>query len=302
MKLETTCKKIKNLEIQGATKIAVEALKALSSVIKSSKAKDVDRLFKEIDEAKKKLFATRPTEPLMRNFLNFMIYNLESQKYGELKEIKKNTKSLASDVLKMKQDAKKQIQDIGKELVKSHKIIYTHCHSSTVTGIINNSAKRKKLEVYNTETRPLFQGRITAKELSKKVPVTHFIDSAARLALKKADIMLIGADAITPTGIYNKIGSNMFAEIANKYDVPVYVCSVSWKFDPETLFGHEEIIEMRNPKEVWKRPPKNVKIINPAFEKVDLSLVTGIISELGITSPTSFCGEMKKSYPWMFKR
>lgn len=283
--------------------MAVEAVKALASEIISSKAKNVDNLFKEIYSAKEKLFATRPTEPMMRNFLNFVIFNLENGKYGEIKAIKDAAKTISDEVFKMKEDAKNQIKKIGAKIINDHKIIYTHCHSSTVTGIIKEAAKNKKIEVYNTETRPLFQGRITAKELAKaNIPVTHFIDSAAKFALKKADIMLIGADAITPTGVYNKIGSNLFAEIAAKYDVPVYICAVSWKFDPETLFGHEEIIEIRDSKEVWDKPPKGVKIMNNAFEKVDLDLITGIISEFGVYPPNSFCGEIKKSYPWMFVR
>lgn len=302
MGLKETCYKIKNLEIQGATNVAVEAVKALALVIKSSKSKDIDKLFKEIYQARDKLFSTRPTEPMMRNFLNFVIFNLESDKFGEVSALKEAASTISGEVLKMKEDAKKQIRQIGSELIRKNNVVYTHCHSSTVTGILKEVPKSKKIQAYNTETRPLFQGRITAKELAKaNIPVTHFVDSAARLAIKKADIMMIGADAITPTGIYNKIGSNLFAEIANKYDVPVYVCSVSWKFDPKTIFGHQEAIEMRDSKEVWEKPPKGVKIMNYAFEKVDLDLVTGIVSELGIYGPNSFCGEIKKSYPWMFR-
>ena len=55
---------------------------------------------------------------------------------------------------------------------------------------------RKKFEVYNTETRPLFQGRKTAQELRKaKIKVTTFVDAAARVALtreqetKKVDLV-----------------------------------------------------------------------------------------------------------------
>jgi len=46
--------------------------------------------------------------------------------------------------------------------------------------------QRKKFEVYNTETRPLFQGRKTAKELKGAgIKVTMFIDSAMDIALSK---------------------------------------------------------------------------------------------------------------------
>ena len=181
--------------------------------------------------------------------------------------------------------------------------MYTHCHSSTVVNIIKQAKDNGvNFEVHNTETRPLYQGRKTAKELSDYgIPVRHYVDSAARLALKKADIMLIGADAITAEGkIINKIGSELISEAANKLNVPVYVCTHSWKFDPKTIFGFEEIIEKRLAKEVWPNKPKNVSIDNFAFEQVNPALVTGIISEIGIYNPQNFRQGIKNHYSWMF--
>jgi ribose 1,5-bisphosphate isomerase len=162
---------------------------------------------------------------------------------------------------------------------------------------------KRNFEVHNTETRPLYQGRKTAKECSKMgIPVKIYVDSAARYALKKVDLMLIGADAITSEGkIINKIGSEMFAEIANKFDIPVYVCTDSWKFDAATVYGYEEEIETRRTSEVWRRQPKGIKIDNHAFEKVDTDLVTGIISELGIYKPEIFVEEIRRNYGWMLR-
>lgn len=298
MDLKTTYRKIKSLEIQGATNVAMAAVNALKDSALKSKAKTPEKLFAELDKAKKLLFSARATEPMLRNFLSYFISSLKS---GNVSGLKADAKKIASLSLKMKEDAKSKLIKIGAEMIKDDSIIFTHCHSSTVTGIIKQAAKTKKLRVYNTETRPRFQGRITAKELSRAgIPVTHFVDSAAKFALKKADVMLIGADAITPTSIFNKIGSELFTDLADKYDIPVYVCSVAWKFDPETIFGHEEVIEMRNPEEVWEKAPKGVKIMNYAFEKVDTELVTGIISELGIYKPDTFVELVKKAYPWMF--
>ena len=53
-------------------------------------------------------------------------------------------------------------------------------------------------------------------------------------------------------------------------------------------------------KEVWEKQARNIKIHNPAFEKINPSLVTGIISELGIFPHQLFIEEVKTSYPWMF--
>ena len=156
--------------------------------------------------------------------------------------------------------------------------------------------------MHNTETRPLFQGRKTAIELaSYKIPVKHYVDSAARMALKKADIMMIGADAITTEGkVINKIGSELIAEAANKIGVPVYICTHSWKFDPETIFGFDEEIEKRAWDEIWPNKPRKVNIDNFAFEKINPALITGIISELGVYRPQNFISEIKNNYKWMF--
>ena len=270
--VEKTVRDIKSMKIQGAENIARAA------IIAWQKAKD--KKF-----AAEKLAKARPTEPMLRNVLKYL------EKFGNAEELLK----------KLDKDRKK-IEEIGSKKIQNNFIVYTHCHSSTVTSILKRAKREgKKFEVYVTETRPFFQGRITAKELAKeKIPVTLFVDSAVRLALKKANVMLIGCDAITAEGIIiNKIGSELFAEVANKYDVPVYVATHSLKFDPLTFFGFEVEIEKRASKEVWKNPPKGVKISNYVFEKINPKLITGIISELGILKPETFIQEVKKVYKWL---
>ncbi|MDP2909095.1 MAG: hypothetical protein Q8N77_04795 [Nanoarchaeota archaeon] len=267
------CRDIKSLKIQGATNVARAGIQALK--------------LKHDPASVKKIISLRPTEPALRNAIKF-----------SLKDMKNNP----DKVLRHFDEAQKKIAEIGARKIPEDSIVFTHCHASTVTGILKEAFKTKKFEVYCTETRPMYQGRRTAIELAAaKIPVTMFVDSAARYALKKADIMLIGADAILSSGkIANKIGSELFAEVARKYDVPVLVCTDAWKFDPMTVWGYEEEMEKRETKEVWSNPPKGVKISNIAFELVSPGLVTSIISELGVYSVENFIIEVKKSYPWMF--
>jgi translation initiation factor 2B subunit (eIF-2B alpha/beta/delta family) len=163
--------------------------------------------------------------------------------------------------------------------------VFTHCHSTNViNALVYAHKKAKKFEVYNTETRPLFQGRKTAKELAKAgIKITDFVDSAVDLALegrqgfKKISIILIGCDAILKTGIINKVGSAAIAELANLHKIPLYIVADSWKFSPKKLS-----LEQRDFHEVWQRAPKHIKVRNPAFELVDKKYIKGIISELGI--------------------
>jgi ribose 1,5-bisphosphate isomerase len=168
-------------------------------------------------------------------------------------------------------------------------------------GILKEVHKTQKFIVHNTETRPFFQGRLTAKELSKVgIKVVHYVDSAARLAIKNSDIMLIGSDAITSDGyVINKVGTEMMADIAQNYSIPVYVCTSAWKFDGKTIFGFQEEIEKRFTNEVWAKPPKNVEISNYVFEKIHPNKITGIISELGIFTVDTFISRVIQIYPWI---
>ncbi|PIN79301.1 hypothetical protein COY26_04020 [Candidatus Woesearchaeota archaeon CG_4_10_14_0_2_um_filter_33_10] len=302
MSFKETVNRIKNLKVQGAENVAIEAVKSLKEVIKESKSKNISGILADLYHAKNILFLTRPTEPCMRNALNYVMHELD---YDNPIELTKALCLKVDEVLERFDKNQRIIAQVGSRKIKNGSVVFTHCHSSTILKILKEAKKQgKRFEVHNTETRPLYQGRVTAKEVAKLgIPVTHFVDAAARFALKKADLMLIGADAITTEGkIINKIGSELYAEIANKYDIPVYACTDSWKFDTETIFGYEEEIEERKGKEIWKNPPKGVTVDNFAFEKVSPDLITGIISELGIYKPHIFIQEIRNNNKWMFKK
>jgi ribose 1,5-bisphosphate isomerase len=258
--LQQTVSDIKSLKIQGSQTIAEAALKAWAA------AKDKKKASKLLKDA-------RPTEPMLFKALRAVETGADSLKLIE----------------KFKKDRQK-IANFGASLIKNNSIVFTHCHSSTVIDILKAAkAQGKKFVVHNTETRPMFQGRITAIELAKaKIPVKHFIDSAAMLAMKDADIMLIGADWISQKGVANKIGTEMFAEIATKYfKIPVYCCSHSWKYSDKSI-----VIEQRPASEVWTEAPKNIQIYNPAFEIAESKHIKGIISEFGMLNYKDFLKRM----------
>jgi translation initiation factor 2B subunit (eIF-2B alpha/beta/delta family) len=158
--------------------------------------------------------------------------------------------------------------------------------------------KGKKFQVYNTETRPLFQGRRTAKELGKAgIKVTMFVDSASAIAIEKENSrdrvyskkIFLGADALLPNGIINKVGSGLISEIASRNKVPVYIIADSWKYS-----NKKTPIENRGLNEVWNNAPKSVKIKNPAFEFVPKKYITGIVSEIGILDYEKFVKKRKR--------
>lgn len=300
MSLDKAVRDIKSLKIQGAEGVAKHAVSALYHVLHHSKARNAAELVHELRMAKSKLIHARATEPCLRNALNYVVSGIN---ITDLVKTVHEMDLRIKHVQNYFEDAERKIAEYGEKKIHDRNVVFTHCHSSTVMMIFAKARFRhKKFEVHNCETRPLFQGRKTAKELSALgVKVHHYIDSAARFALKKCDLFLFGADAIQSDGrIINKIGTELMLEIADKYQIPSFCCSVSWKFDPATVLGMDEPIENRKKEEVWKNSPKKVIVMNPAFEIVDPDLVTGIISELGVYKPEVFVDEVRRTSPWMF--
>jgi len=249
---------IKSIKIQGARNIAKAAFFAYKLI--------------PTKKSKQKLISLRPTEPMLVNILN-RADELSHQEI--LNHLDKSQQIINKEVLK---------------LIKSNPLVFTHCHSTAVVqALINAKNKGKKFEVYNTETRPLYQGRKTARELKKAgIKVTNFIDAAAGTALEKTDIVFFGADAILKKGVINKIGSGMFSKIAKSNRTPIYILANSWKYFPKNIK-----IEQRDFDEVWKKAPKNIKVKNSSFELIKRKHITGIISEFGNLSYGQFLKKVK---------
>ena len=294
MDLDKACKDIRSMKIQGAINVAKKGAQALFDHSEEMKFIEVNKKINLLRKAAEKLIDTRPTEPALRNALAYYFSNINKTSN---KTLHNHLHLKYNDIMNHFKEAESRIVKFGAKKIKDGMIVYTHCHSSTVCNILIRAKEEgRNFEVYNTETRPLYQGRMTAKELAKAgIKVTHFVDSAARHAIKKADIVLLGADAITTTKVYNKIGSEIFSMVAHELDVPVFCCADSWKFDPDSIEGFDEEIEKRMGEEVWPNAPKNVEIYNYAFDKISPEYITGIISDLGVYNHSIFVEEAHKT-------
>jgi len=300
--------RIRSLEIQGATNIALSAIDFLSNYAKRLKCENMEIGLENLYKARDILIETRPTEPAMKNGLKFIISKLEEEKdHCDANYISDYIEKYKTQYYDMLQYSKKKIAEIGARRIPSSNnkyVVMTHCHSSLVTAILLEAKNQgKNFKVINTETQPRLQGRKTAKKLlDAGIEITHIVDSAMRWAVRhfQVDLIIIGADSITSEGtIINKIGSRLLALVAHEEHVPFYVASPLLKYNPETNLGILEIIEMRDPKEIWKNPPKGIKILNPAFETVSRRYIDGLITEAGIFASSHVPNYFAKLYPEM---
>lgn len=302
--------RIKSLEIQGATNVAISAINFMCEYAnRISENLTIDKIFEALYKAREILFDTRDTEPAMRNGLNYIMNQLEKQK-KELtkKRIFELITHCRDEYKNMVKNSKEKIAEIGARRFPdpgSNKqfVVMTHCHSSVVNGIFLEARKQGKnnFKVIATETQPVLQGRKTVKKLLKNdIEVIYIVDSAMRWAVNNLDVdlIIIGADSLTSEGtIINKIGSRLLALVAHEEHVPFYVASPLLKYNPQTSFGILEKIEMRDPKEIWEEAPPNLQILNPAFETVSRRYIDGLISEAGIFAPSHVHTYFTKLYP-----
>jgi ribose 1,5-bisphosphate isomerase len=302
--IQVTAERIRRLQIQGARNVAIAAIKALENLASQTEARTKKEFVNELSRAKETLFLSRETEPLMRNAIRLILNHVGKTKESKVKNLAKTVSTVSQQFLAELEKSKEKIAEIGVKRIKNGSVILTHCHSSTVTFLLK-MAKQKGIDfqVICTETRPVFQGRVTAREmLGAGIRTTFIVDSAARFFINKVDLAIVGADAITSEGnVINKVGTSTIALVAHEARTPFYVVSELLKFDPTTMHGDYEKIEERSPSEVWKDAPTGLVIRNPAFDVTRRDFIHGIICEEGIISPHSIAEVVQRKYPCVFE-
>ncbi len=233
--LQATVERIRKLEVQGARNVALAAVKALQTLAEKTSAKTRKDLIAELCNARNLLFNARETEPLMRNGVRWIITQVEDSDERNPAELASLVSVSSEKFQRSLAGSRERIAEIGAKRIRDGSVVLTHCHSSTVSHMLwKAKSEGRDFEVICTETRPAFQGRITATEmLQLGVKTTFIVDSAARSFMHDVDLVVVGADAITSEGnVVNKIGSSTIAVLAHEARKPFYVVSELLKFDP----------------------------------------------------------------------
>ena len=298
---------IRTITIQGATNIAKEWMKILGQEILSQKFSSRKEFNAFLMEAIRLLQTARETEPMLFNGL--LVCKNAYKNYFKTKKI-----TTSSDMEELQKElaevCNSYVDEIEKEetirpaiwaaLIKSGDNIATHCHSGSVVKVLTTAWQDgKKIHVYNSETRPLFQWRKTSIDLAKAgVPDTMIPDSLAPFFIDNLyeskvniDAVFLWSDAIKLDGsVYNKVGSFGIALSARHSKIPVYIVWSIMKIDTK----NSVTIEKREPEEVWEDAPAWVQILNYAFDMIPAKFITGIITEHGIIRPKDIKKRAKK--------
>ncbi|MBP6012735.1 MAG: S-methyl-5-thioribose-1-phosphate isomerase [Alphaproteobacteria bacterium] len=193
--------------------------------------------------------------------------------------------------------------------------VLTHCNAGWLACVDWGTAlapiymahdKSIPIHVWVDETRPRNQGgSLTAYELGAH-GVKHSIlaDNAGGHYMQhgEVDLCIVGTDRTTASGdVANKIGTYLKALAAHDNGVPFYVALPSSTIDWTISDGVKEIeIEERSGREITHVQGRSVagEVLtveltapgslarNPAFDVTPARLVTGLITERGVTKAT----------------
>jgi ribose 1,5-bisphosphate isomerase len=285
---------IRSMRIRGAGLIARSAVEALQIVAQDSKANNIESFVNELTDAARILLQTRPTAVSLPNGIRYVMHrvNAARNRAGSIEEIRTIATKAAEEFIENAKTAVQRIGEIGARRIRDGDVLLTHCNSGAAIEIMKTAWKEgRKFKVLVTETRPRFQGHITARELAKAgIPVTLILDDAVRYFMQLVDKVIVGADAITANGaLVNKIGTSMVALAAHEARVRVFVAAESYKFSPETMIGELVTIEERDPSEIisdeQRRRIGSIKVLNPSFDVTPAEYIDLIITERGIIPP-----------------
>lgn len=327
--IDKVVRDIKSIKIQGATNITKASIGALLDYSENFVGTNPDVFIKEAEKIAEQLAWVRPDEPLNQNLLNLIAVKLKRDKNKNIKKVIADFQASCREELNLILKNEKATTANGVNLIKkihSKKkkpvLIFTHCNSSSVFKIIFDAHKAGiPVKVYDSETRPRFQGRIMAKHLVKSgIDVTMMTDSAAPFVISKndpdginIDLVIIGADVVGLDGsVLNKIGSYSLALAAKNAGVPFYAATSLLKVRKDIDSYREIEIEKRDPTELWpsfakamdgkRHSLKGIKAVNYAFDTVPPEYITGLITEFGILKPKEVKKTAMKKYKEIFKK
>lgn len=180
--------------------------------------------------------------------------------------------------------------------------ILTHCNAGWLACVDYGTALAPvylahdngiSVHVWVDETRPRNQGsRLTAWELSNHgVPCTLITDNAGGHLMQNGmvDAVIVGCDRATANGdVANKIGTYLKALAAHDNGIPFYSAFPVSSFDLTIERPEQIMVEERDEDEVRMIEgiyicQKDIPVSNYAFDITPARLITGIITDRGIS-------------------
>lgn len=286
---------IKEDRRSGAMELARKAAQGFHRWVEEWSGDALEQLQEEAHHWGRELIAAQPAMVPLRQLANRILKGLEGA--GDIPCGRELASRAARDFELEMERASRQVAERVAGLLWDGQVLLTHSYSSTLLASLRQAAQMgRKLRVICTESRPLCEGQRLAERLADTgLPVTLIADGAAFQLLPRADLILVGGDALTPAGLTNKIGTYGLALAARSLGLPFYALCGREKLWPLPLPASPEE-QLREAEELWPHAPSTVQVLNFYFDQTPLELLTAVVTQDGPLSPEGIrqaLGEME---------
>jgi translation initiation factor 2B subunit (eIF-2B alpha/beta/delta family) len=224
------------------------------------------------------LATIRPSMTPIENLLTLWRSTVFQLPETELSAMRGQAAKAAHDLIEASRQAVHQCATLAAEHIGPNKTLFTHSLSSTVMNAFEQLSTQG-VQAIITESRPLNEGYLLAKQLSKwRIPTTLITDAQMGLFISKADAVLVGADTLLTDGsLINKAGTYPLALLAHEHGVPFYVCCERFKQRTEAMGTPE--LEAMDINELQAPQLPEVTIQNTYFDITPTRMISAWFDE-----------------------
>jgi translation initiation factor eIF-2B subunit delta len=266
----------------GASQLARKALGVLKFFVQTNKSQTTTDFKKDFTELGRTLFRARPNMAQVQNLVAQTVHEVNTQKEHDLDAVRKVTESKINELRKQSEDAVKKSAEHAATVIADSGALATCSYSSTIVETLKVAKRQgKSFKVFVAESKSsdgrFCYGQTLAEALeSVNVHAQVFADNQIGMYVKRADVVLVGADSLLRDGsIVNGTPTYELAAKAKEYETPFYAVCETTKAN--ALSGLGENVEVKE-----------------GFDRVPPQLTTGVITEKGIIGTNEIVWLMKQ--------
>lgn len=274
IRLQTIVDDVRNDEGSGAAEIFHRVLGSVLEVLQTHR----DTSTSDFEEFSIQLHLAKRSMAPIFNLANTILLCLDNEEW-----LGKLTERLESIRMEVETSPSKMAENVRKKLFGSR--IMTISYSSSVISSLSSMQGMKDFEVTIPISLPLGEGRQMAKVLSERgIKVELIQDSMIFSIMEEMDHVVVGADAVTPIGVVNKVGTFALMAAARCFGISSHVVCDWMKISPVALL---------DPVETQTIIGENLTMRDQIFEQTPLDMFTSIITDRGELTPAEVRKEME---------
>ncbi|GAA1661808.1 hypothetical protein [Microbacterium lacus] len=269
--------------VPGGSAFGRAAAEVIILTLQAQKPSDAATLRAVLSETTNWLIATKPSMTSVRTVSDIA--------WSRVDDGAESVISAMAEFIAESEQAIKLIAAHAGDVIAPGNTVLFHSFSGSLINVLRRAGQSTpELTFAFTESRPYRESRRVVTALSDlPVEFVGYSDAAVGVAASRADLAIVGADALFADGSFaNKTGTLPLALACRHYGVPLYVVSEVSKLyegDPADVAMEQRPSEEMH--EGWEMAVSGrVHITNQFFEVTPADLVTAYLTDKGRLAPS----------------